>query len=42
MAEFSSTWTESTLAEFNRWDLNRDGFVTAAESASAENRQASR
>jgi hypothetical protein len=42
MAEFASTWTESTLAEFNRWDLNRDGFVTAAESASAENRQASR
>jgi Ca2+-binding EF-hand superfamily protein len=41
MAEFSTTWNESTLSSFNRWDLNGDGFVTAAECLAAENRSAS-
>ena len=40
MAEFSTSWSESTLASFNRWDLNGDGFVTAAECLAAENRSA--
>lgn len=31
MAEFSSHWTPETATEFNRYDLNRDGIITAAE-----------
>jgi hypothetical protein len=37
MAEFTNTWTRESLAEFNRWDLNRDGWVTAKECLAAEN-----
>ena len=37
MAEFARTWTEETFAEFNRWDLNRDGWITASECLTAEN-----
>jgi Ca2+-binding EF-hand superfamily protein len=36
MAEFSSTWNNATLAQFNRWDLNGDGWVTPAECLAAE------
>jgi hypothetical protein len=39
MSEFASTWTQETLDEFNRWDLNRDGWVTASEVLSAEGRR---
>ncbi len=31
MAEFSNDWTPQTVSEFNHFDLNRDGIVTAAE-----------
>jgi Ca2+-binding EF-hand superfamily protein len=36
MAEFATTWTQETLADFNRWDLNRDGWITAKECLTAE------
>jgi Ca2+-binding EF-hand superfamily protein len=38
MAEFSSSWDDAKLAEFNRWDLNRDGVITAAETRRAGSR----
>jgi hypothetical protein len=31
MAEYASDWTPSTVAEFNRYDLNHDGVITPAE-----------
>ena len=31
MAEFAKDWTPEMAAEFNRFDLNHDGIVTAAE-----------
>jgi hypothetical protein len=36
MAEFSNSWTASTVAEFNRWDANGDGVATPAECLAAE------
>jgi len=36
MAEFASTWSESKLAEFLRYDLNGDGIITPAECLAAE------
>jgi hypothetical protein len=36
MAEYSSSWTAAKVAEFNRYDLNRDGFVTPAEALAGE------
>ena len=33
MHEFSRTWTESKVREFQRYDLNGDGIVTASEYA---------
>jgi hypothetical protein len=31
MAEYAREWTDAKVAEFNRYDLNHDGIVTAAE-----------
>jgi hypothetical protein len=31
MAEFASRWTQDAAAEFDRYDLNHDGIITAAE-----------
>ena len=31
MAEFATEWTPETAAEFDRYDLNHDGIITAAE-----------
>jgi Ca2+-binding EF-hand superfamily protein len=31
MAEFSVSWTESVLAEFQQFDLNQDGLITPTE-----------
>jgi Ca2+-binding EF-hand superfamily protein len=42
MAEFASEWTSETAAEFNRYDLNHDGIITAAEVLKVEARQAER
>ena len=36
MSEFASVWTAGTVAEFSRWDVNGDGFATAAECLAAE------
>jgi Ca2+-binding EF-hand superfamily protein len=38
MAEFASEWTPELLSEFNRYDLNRDGVITAAECLKVEKR----
>jgi Ca2+-binding EF-hand superfamily protein len=38
MAEFTSSWDDAKLAEFNRWDLNRDGMITPAETLRASSR----
>lgn len=35
MNEYSSSWTPETLAEFQKFDLNRDGLVTAKECLAA-------
>jgi Ca2+-binding EF-hand superfamily protein len=35
MAEFSKSWTDSLVAEFQGFDLNGDGFVTAQECLAA-------
>jgi hypothetical protein len=40
MAEFATEWTPETVAEFNRYDLNHDGIITAAEVLKVEGRQA--
>lgn len=33
MSEYSRYWTKSLVAEFRRYDLNDDGFITAKEAA---------
>jgi Ca2+-binding EF-hand superfamily protein len=38
MAEFARDWTPELLNEFNRYDLNHDGVITAAECLRAEKR----
>jgi hypothetical protein len=38
MAEFTSSWDEAKLAEFNRWDANHDGMITPAETRRAGTR----
>jgi Ca2+-binding EF-hand superfamily protein len=38
MAEYSRSWSEATLAEFYRWDRNRDGMITAAEGLGSQSR----
>lgn len=35
MSEFSSTWDESVLADFEKFDLNGDGVITAEECLAA-------
>jgi Ca2+-binding EF-hand superfamily protein len=35
MSEFSSTWDESVLADFEKFDLNGDGVITAKECLAA-------
>jgi hypothetical protein len=42
MAEYATEWTPETAAEFNRYDLNHDGIITAAEVLKVEARQAER
>jgi Ca2+-binding EF-hand superfamily protein len=34
MSEYARNWTNSTAAEFQRYDLNGDGIITAKEAAS--------
>ncbi len=36
MSEFSSSWTQSVLAEFNQFDLNQDGLITPQECLKAQ------
>jgi Ca2+-binding EF-hand superfamily protein len=36
MAEFTSHWSESKVAEFARYDTNGDGYITVAECLKAE------
>ena len=36
MAEFATEWTPALVAEFNRYDLNHDGIITAAECLKVE------
>jgi len=36
MSEYASEWTDARLAEFNRYDRNQDGIITADESDSLE------
>ncbi len=38
MNEFSSSWNQETLAEFQKWDLNRDGIILPSECATALDR----
>jgi hypothetical protein len=38
MAEFTTSWDDAKLAEFNRWDRNRDGLITPAEAQRASSR----
>jgi hypothetical protein len=38
MAEYSTSWSESQLREFNRYDVNGDGMVTPAECLAVERR----
>ncbi len=35
MSEYSSSWTGASLAEFQKFDMNRDGIITASECLSA-------
>ncbi|MCA9159021.1 MAG: hypothetical protein KDA51_13825 [Planctomycetales bacterium] len=35
MNEFSSSWTQETLEEFQKWDLNRDGIILPRECVAA-------
>lgn len=39
-AEFSKVWSPADAAEFARWDLNRDGLITARECLEAQRRVA--
>lgn len=36
MAEYASTWSDSKVAEFDKYDLNGDGVITAKECLRAE------
>ncbi len=36
MAEYTTNWTPDKVAEFNRYDLNHDGIITAAECLKVE------
>lgn len=38
MSEFSSDWTEATLEEFLKWDLNNDGIIVYREWFAANER----
>ena len=40
MAEYASDWTPALAAEFNGYDLNRDGVITAAECLKVDKRSA--
>jgi hypothetical protein len=42
MAEFATEWTPEAAAEFNRYDLNHDGIITAAEVLKVEGRHGER
>ena len=42
MNEFSASWTDGVLAEFNQFDLNRDGLITPSECMVAKNNGAVR
>ncbi len=42
MNEFSASWTDGVLAEFNQFDLNRDGLITPSECMAAKNNGAVR
>ena len=33
MSEFSRTWSSRTVAEFQRYDRNGDGIITAKEAS---------
>lgn len=35
MSEYSSSWTNEKVAEFNKFDLNSDGIITSRECLSA-------
>ena len=36
MAEFTTDWTPAEVERFNRYDLNGDGIITAAECLKVE------
>ena len=36
MSEYSATWSDTKADEFDRFDLNADGFVTPDECLTAE------
>jgi hypothetical protein len=36
MAEFTTSWSDSKVAEFTRYDTNGDGFITVPECMKAE------
>jgi Ca2+-binding EF-hand superfamily protein len=40
MAEFATEWTRERAREFDRYDLNHDGIITAAECLKAEKQAA--
>jgi len=42
MAEFASEWSRERATEFDRYDLNHDGIITAAECLKSEKLAASR
>ena len=36
MSEYAASWTDSTAAEFAKYDLNGDGFITPKECLDAQ------
>jgi hypothetical protein len=42
MAEFATDWTPETTAQFDRYDLNQDGIITADEVLKVLARQAAK
>lgn len=36
MVEYAKAWNDERLAEFNRYDFNRDGIITPRECLKAE------
>lgn len=42
MNEFSASWTDGVLSEYNQFDLNRDGLITPTECMTAKNQGAVR